>query len=183
MARLYGKRIMLREYRRDDFSAMRRWVNDPEVTNLLSDVFLYAHSEPATTAFLEGAMAGGSDHKGFVIADLQTESYIGQIDLFRLDWKNRSAELGLVIGVKELFGQGYGTEAIRLMQSFVFYRMNLRRLYLQVHDYNTRAYQCYLKCGFREEGRLREAHYYNGRYHDIILMSVLRNDVMQGMGV
>ncbi|HUC93718.1 MAG TPA: GNAT family protein [Paenibacillus sp.] len=91
-------------------------------------------------------MAGGSDHKGFVIADLQSESYIGQIDLFRLDWKNRSAELGLVIGV-------------------------------------TRAYRCYLKCGFREEGRLREAHYYNGRYHDIILMSVLRNDVIQGAGV
>jgi len=137
---------------------MREWVNDPEIVDNLSDLFLHAHSLNETERFLNGVLEGTLENqKNFVIADKQTEDYIGQIDIIGIDWKNSVAEMGIVIGKKDYLGKGFGTEAVRLLQYFVFERLNLNRLQLSVHDYNTRAYKCYLKCGFIEEGRSRQS--------------------------
>lgn len=176
MARLYGNRIMLREYQYSDLAEIRRWCNDPEIVDNLSDIFLYPHTMQASEQYVNSILEGTTEQKGFVIAHRETEQYIGQIDLFRIDWKNRAAEMGIVIGVKELLGIGFGSEAIKLLQSFVFNRMNLNRLQLEVHDYNDRAIRCYAKCGFKEEGRLRQKHFMNGRYTDTILMSILKSE-------
>lgn len=81
-----------------------------------------------------------------------------------------------MIGIKEYLGNGYGIEAIKILQDFVFNRLNLNRLQLEVHDFNERAYRCYLKCGFKEEGRLREKSFVNGHYSDTIYMSILKRE-------
>ncbi|GAE06805.1 aminoglycoside N6'-acetyltransferase [Paenibacillus sp. JCM 10914] len=174
---------MLREYRAEDLPSMRRWCNDPEIVDNLSDAFLYPITLNGTEEYLNSVLNGETDQKGFIIAHKDTEEYIGQIDLFRIDWKNRSTELGIVIGMKEFHGHGYGTEAIMLMQEFVFNRLNLNRLQLEVNDFNTRAYQCYLKCGFKEEGRFRERTYINGRYADSIYMSILKREYEERKGM
>lgn len=176
MPQLIGSRIVLREYRKEDLVFMRKWCNDPEIVDNLSDIFLFPHTLNGTEQYLNSILEGTTEQKGFIIADKNTEEYIGQIDLFRLDWKNRSAELGIVIGIKEHLGKGYGTEAIKLLQEFVFNRLNLNRLQLEVHDFNERAYKCYLKCGFKEEGRLREKIFIHGRYSDTIYMSILKRE-------
>ncbi|MBC8249877.1 MAG: GNAT family N-acetyltransferase, partial [Anaerolineales bacterium] len=46
----------------------------------------------------------------------------------------------------------------------------------EVHDFNPRAIRCYEKCGFRHEGRLREARFSDGRYHDELMMGILREE-------
>ncbi|WP_028562551.1 GNAT family N-acetyltransferase [Paenibacillus pinihumi] len=176
MPHLIGERIRLREYRREDLLPMREWVNDPVITESLSDTFLYPQTIQDTEAFIEGAMEGAGGHRGFIIAHRHTEDYIGQIDLFEIDWKNRVAELGLVIGSQVNQGRGYGTEAIRLLQRFVFQSLNLNRLQLEVYDYNRPALRCYEKCGFIEEGRLRQRQFRNGGYCDLILMAILREE-------
>lgn len=177
MPRIFGERIMLREYKKEDLEYMRRWVNDPEIGDNLSDIFLHAQSLQETEAFLTGVLEGKEQNqKNFVIADKETEEYIGQIDLIKIDWKNRLAEMGIVIGRKELLGKGFGTEAIRVMQNFVFQRLNLNRLQLILHDYNIRAHRCYLKCGFREEGRSRQSFFINGQYTDYVYMAILREE-------
>ncbi|MFD0713733.1 GNAT family N-acetyltransferase [Paenibacillus sp. GCM10027626] len=181
MPRLYGERIMLREYQAEDLAHMREWVNDPEVVNNLSDIFLYPHTMGETESFLQSILDKEGEHRGFVIADKESGAYIGQIDLFKFDWKNRAAELGIVIGSRQWQGQGYGAEAIGVLQRFVFEQLNMNRLQLEVHDYNARAIRCYQKCGFTEEGRLRQRHYRNGIYSDIIVMSILRSEYEQMM--
>lgn len=176
---LFGERIILREYRKADLEYMRKWRNNPEITNNLSDIFLFPHTENNTETYLNSMLEGREDHKGFVIAHKDTEEYIGQVDLFNLDWKNRVADLGIVIGVKELLGKGYGTEAILVLQEFVFNRMNLNRLQLDVHAFNERAIRSYIKCGFKEEGRSRERFYIHGEYVDSIHMSILKSEYTQ----
>jgi RimJ/RimL family protein N-acetyltransferase len=107
---------------------------------------------------------------------LDTEAYIGQVNLDSIDWKNRVGRIGIVIGSIEHMGYGYGTEAMKLLIAFAFHEMNLNRLELEVYDFNERAYRCYLSCGFKEEGRLRERQYKNGRYSDVIQMGILRSE-------
>lgn len=176
MPRLYGERIMLREYRKEDLEYIRMWVNDPEVTRNLSDIFLYPHTLSATENYLNAMLEGKSGEKGFVIADKETEEFIGQIDLMNIDWRSRSAALGIVIGAEANRGKGYGAEAIRVLQQFVFDSLNLNRLELQLHDFNERGYRCYLNCGFKEEGRKRQDFYYEGKYTDTIYMGILKSE-------
>jgi RimJ/RimL family protein N-acetyltransferase len=175
MPRIYGERIMLREYQKEDLESIRQWVNEPEVVDNLSDIFLYPHTLNQTENFLNSKL-NDSNTTGFVIADSKTGEYIGQIDLIEIDWKNRCAILGVVIGDAAKRGKGYGTEAILLLEDFAFNRLNLNKLELNVHDYNTRAYRCYLKCGFKEEGRFREKFFIGGQYTDMIAMGILKRE-------
>ena len=174
MSILIGERIILRDYRQDDLIHMRNWVNDHDITKYLSNVFLYPHSIYDTENFLEFMMKGSINTKGFVIAHKNTEEYIGQLDLLKIDWPNRKAAIGITIGTKENLGNGYGTEAIGVLQEFAFNKLNLHKLELEVREFNHRAIACYKKCGFIEEGRLRDDFYVDGAYSDTIVMGVLK---------
>ncbi|MBW5444479.1 GNAT family N-acetyltransferase [Cohnella sp. CFH 77786] len=177
MAYLHGERITLRDYRLDDMPHIRQWVNDAEITGTLHDLFQYPQTVHDTESYLNMMVENKSaDNKGFVISFKDSLDYIGQIDLHRIDWKNRSASLGIVIGRKDCLDQGYGSEAIGLLQRFAFHSMNLNRLDLDVYEFNLRAYRCYLKCGFLEEGRRRKSLFREGKYWDVIQMSILREE-------
>jgi RimJ/RimL family protein N-acetyltransferase len=173
MPHLIGKRIILREYQWEDLPHIREGVNDSEITDYLSDIFTFPNTVHETEAFLRAMIEGKTDSKGFIISNKDSLSYIGQIDLHQIDYKNRHATLGIVIGKKEYLGRGYGKEAIELVQQFVFSTLGLNRLELDVYEFNERAYKCYVKCGFTEEGRMRQKIYKNGRYWDVIKMSIL----------
>lgn len=94
---IIGERIILREYRQADLEDIREWVNDPEVVENLSDVFLYPHTLTQTENWLT-AQLDGKGTKGFIIAYKDSQEYIGQIDLIKIDWRNRVGEMGIVIG-------------------------------------------------------------------------------------
>ncbi len=177
MARIYGNRLVLREYQREDIENIRKWCNDPEITKNLSDIFLYPHSLKQSESFLQMMLDGSNPNmKGFVIAHKETEEYIGQIDLIGIDWKNRTSLIGIVIGNSENHCKGYGQEAIKILQNFAFEELNLHKLELEVHAYNEKAYNCYKKCGFVEEGRKRENFYINGKYTDTVFMGILKSE-------
>jgi len=72
--------------------------------------------------------------------------------------------------------RGYGQDAIRTLLGFAFGEMNLNRVSLHVLTDHTRAINTYRECGFVEEGRLREAVYAEGQYHDLLVMSILRQE-------
>lgn len=172
---LIGDRIILREYRKEDLLYIRKWVNNSDITKYLSNIFLYPHTLSATESFLNSMIDGSSGAKGFVIAHKENEEYIGQIDLIKIDWVNRVGTLGIVIGNAEKLSQGYGTEAIKLIQDFAFNRLNLHKLDLEVREYNDRAIRCYKKCGFVEEGRIRQNFFIDGKYTDTIIMGILKS--------
>jgi len=176
MPHLVATRIVLREYQWEDLPHIREWVNDHEITKNLHDIFLFPNTVYETETFLKTMIEGKSGNKGFIISDKETLSYIGQIDLHQIDYRNRNAVLGIVIGKKDYLGKGYGSEAITLLEHFVFHSLNLNRLELEVYDFNERAYHCYLKCGFKEEGRMRQKLFRDGRYCDVIKMAILKED-------
>lgn len=179
MAYLKSERIVLREYRMEDLPYMRKWVNNFDITNNLHDIFIYPQTMHDTESFLKMMAEGKGESKGFIIAAPDTLEYIGQIDLHRIDWKNRSAILGIVIGREEYLGKGIGKEAIELIQEFVFNTLNLNRLELEVYEFNARAFKCYIKCGFVEEGRLRKKLFRQGKYWDVIQMGILKEEYDQ----
>lgn len=176
MPRLLGERIMLREYRAEDIHEIRKWVNDAETTRYLSTRFWPAQTMVDSEEFLSRMLQSSHNAYNFVIADAGDERYIGQCDLFRLDWRLRLGELGMVIASRDERGQGIGQEALRLLQGFAFGTLGLERLELEVHMENEAALACYRRAGFTLEGVKRHAFFTDGRFCDVGMMSILREE-------
>ncbi|MBR3875098.1 MAG: GNAT family N-acetyltransferase [Clostridia bacterium] len=175
MPQLIGERIMLREYRAEDIHAIRSWVNDAQTTRYLSTRFWPPQTEVDSQEFLSRMLQSSHNAYNFVIADLEG-NYIGQLDLFRLDWRLRLGELGMVIARREDRGQGIGQEALGLLQRFAFRTLGLERLELEVHMDNAAALACYRRAGFTLEGVKRHAFFTDGHFCDVGMMSILRDE-------
>jgi len=169
---IVGQKTRLRAIEREDIPTFVRWFNDPEVRRYL-EMYL-----PMSKAEEEEWFEARLKDQSCRIFAIETEegAHIGNIGLHDLDWRNRTAGLAIVIAEKEYWGRGYGSDAIITLLDFAFNEMNLHRIYLSVFDFNERAIRCYEKCGFRHEGRAREAFFQDGKYHDNLLMSILREE-------
>ena len=108
MPRLLGERVMLREYKADDIGDIRKWVNDAETTRYLSTRFWPPQTMVDSEEFLSRMLQSSHSAYNFVIADRGDERYIGQLDMFQVDWRLRCGELGMVIGSASDRGQGLG---------------------------------------------------------------------------
>ena len=182
---IIGERVRLRAVEREDLPRFVAWLNDPEVRcNLL----LY---QPLSLAqeeeWFKGILERDVDEQPLVIEIKNSKTWlpVGDIGLFDLNLHDRSAEVGILVGEKKFWGKGYGTEAMHLMLKHGFEDLNLNRIYLRVYETNPRGIRSYEKAGFVLEGRMRQARFQEGKYIDMLLMSVLRaewNEKKKGKG-
>ncbi|MFN2131694.1 MAG: GNAT family N-acetyltransferase [Anaerolineae bacterium] len=173
---IYGTITRLRRIERDDIPTFVRWFADPEVREFL------LLNRPISIAEEEQWFVQQLQSQNAELFAIETNDgiHIGNIGLHDINWLHRSAEMGIVIGHKQYWGKGYGSDAIRTLLRFAFDEMNLHRVQLTVYEDNARAIRAYEKCGFRHEGRLRDAVYRKGRYYDMLLMSVLSGERQPG---
>lgn len=170
---IYGKRVRLRHTEKDDLYLFVEWLNDPEVRRGLMLYLPLSIAEEQQ--WFENMLTSPQDERPLVI-EVKTDdgwTMIGNSSFNNLDWRNRNAELGIFIGDKSFWDQGYGTEVMRLLLKHGFATLNLHLIYLRVYENNQRALRAYEKAGFVEEGRLRQRIFEDGQYLDVIFMSVL----------
>jgi len=176
---IYGQRIRFRAPEKDDIPRFVAWINDPEVRRGIS-LFL-----PYSTLDEErwfNHMLDRPLYEHPMVIEVrqpdQADSWmpIGNISFFDVDWRNRSAEFGIMIGEKSYWNQGYGTEAVKLLVAHGFQSLNLNRIFLRVFEDNPGAIHAYEKAGFIREGRLRQAEYHQGKFVDVLVMSILRSE-------
>lgn len=177
--RLVGERVYLTPMDIDDAPNYIRWLNDPDTF-----IFLQANGQLFNRIneeqFITGIMERGEPH--FSIRILEDDKHIGGCGLINVDWVNRRGELGIMIGEADYRSQGYGQEAIKLLLDHAFYILNLNSISLIHYEFNRRADRCYVKCGFKKAGCLRQARLVNGRFYDILLMDILSEDYSGGPG-
>ena len=169
---LEGRRVTLRPFVDADIAARLALGRDPEIHRL------YGGSRkdlrPLTLEDAQGWVrslrrqpyAWALDHHGL----------IGHVRLHGVNTLDRRASLAIGIESPASLGQGLGTEAIRLVIDHAFGEMGLHRLSLRVLALNERAIRAYQKCGFRVEGREREAALIDGVWHDDLIMGLLATD-------
>jgi RimJ/RimL family protein N-acetyltransferase len=173
-----GERVFLRAGERSDVENFVRWLNDSETSSFLSmrSPMSVAMEEQWFTRMLEQQ---GKDAYHFVMCRIDDGQPFGTIGLFGIDYVNGHAGIGIAIGEKSLWGQGLGTDAMNALLDFGFGQLRLERLWLEVYDYNARARRSYEKSGFVLEGTERRAIFKHGQYHDVHLMSILRDEWQQ----
>jgi RimJ/RimL family protein N-acetyltransferase len=166
-----GERVRLRAPEREDLPHFVRWINDPEVTEFLV-------LDPPLTLDEEERWYRNMLASPDRVFSIETGEgrLIGNIGLIGLNLRYRRTEIGIMLGEKDMWSQGYGGEAIRLLLRYLFEELGLNRVGLYADISNRRAIRCYERCGFRHEGVLREYRFKRGRYVDCVQMSILRKD-------
>lgn len=174
---LRGQKVGLGPIRRDLIDAYMRWMNDFEIVcNVQRIVPMTREAEEAWYQRASAGARDGPESFTFAIYELKTLRPIGNAGLIDINRANQTAEFGIVIGEKDCWNRGYGTEATRLTLDFGFNAQNLHNIRLRVYGFNQRAIRAYEKAGFRTVGRLREAHVLNGRRYDVVLMDCLATE-------
>ena len=157
-----------------DLEALYRFKNDIDVTATLggSPRFL---SRKDVAEWIDFHRLQ-KDEMLWTIADSETDACIGHVGFYSIQHVNRSAEWGILIGEKGLWGAGLGRACLDVTVRFGFDELNLNRIELSVLTTNQRARNLYMSAGFVEEGIKRQAVFRNGQYVDLVCMAVLRED-------
>lgn len=165
---------ILRPIRRDDLPHFLAWINDYEVIRTLSIIPPVA--EGMELQFLERALNNDNSQDVFFAFDGPDGKYAGNVGLHGIDWISRKAEMGIVVGRKELWGKGIGSAAIKAILHHAFIILNLNRVFLRVFSHNPKAIKLYQTLGFIQEGQLRNDTWKDGSYRDTLLMGIMREE-------
>lgn len=170
-----GKLVRLRAFDSSDLMYCLSYSNDYEVMRGASGAILY----PSTVDDASRAMGNNTSYSSgeyqFALETKEDRKLIGQCGFVKINWKNRTGELAILIGEKAYRGKGYGADAIQVLCKFGFEELNLHKIKAAVFDFNTAAQRCYEKCGFRREGVLKEEIFREGAYHDVVQMCLFRH--------
>ena len=172
--------VVLRGLRRSDLEAHRAWLDNPEVTRYLENGW-----KPASDADLDAIYdqaAQSNDTVLLVIEDAKQNQAVGTVGLYLINWPGRRAQFRILIGEPAAWDRGLGTAATKLIVAHGFERLNLETIYLGVNADNERAVRAYEKAGFSHEGVQRHFVYNGGRYFDVAMMSILRNEYFAAAG-
>ncbi len=170
---LKGTKVVLRPMQQEDIIRQHEFNQDLELYGLDS-TFPRVSSIERTQSFYDSRTRTDENLAAFAIeADGQ---YIGYCGLMDLQNRYGNLELGILIGDRAYWGRGYGRETVHLLLNYAFHYLGARRIALTTHAKNERAIRCYLACGFVEEGRPRKVLWIEGKYTDLVEMSILRDE-------
>jgi len=173
---LEGEKIDLRPLCLQDIEGCwRHWFNNPKVTRYM-ERGLFPMTRGALREFYSKVVNSG-DNLVLAVVWKKNGRHIGNVGIHNIDWINRKAEFGIVIGESAYWGKGSGYEASRLMVQHAFNRLNMRKIFLGVRSDHHAAIRAYHKAGFCQEARLKEELYREGRYHDVLRMCQFNSKV------
>jgi len=166
---LQGARIILRVKRPDAAENDYRWRSDPELARLDAAIPLTMSFERYLKLFEDQMKypTPGSHHYSIETVE---GVFIGNCMYYDLDTVNREAELGIVIGDRDYWSDGYGYDAVTTLLDHMFNVRELKRVYLHTLEWNGRAQKSFSKSGFNPVKPVRRM------AHDFLLMDVLRDD-------
>jgi len=154
-------------------SYVQKWYNDPEIRKLTGEVAPINRAE-AEKWYRE--LRADKDRIWFAIVLKKGNRVIGEAGLLRMFKPWRCTDMSIIIGEKDVWGKGYGTEAGRLLLDCAFKRLGFHRVSVGVVALNERALGFWEGLGFKKEGVQRDGYHCNGKYSDFVMMSILEDE-------
>lgn len=171
---LIGSRVYLRPVLEKDASLLMTWSNDPEIRPL---TFLYLPvTEKGAEQMIETIRNGLPYDIVWMICLKENDMPIGRMGLYGINWRDRTAATRALLGVKEEWDQGYGTEAKMLVLDYAFNELDLRKIHSQVFGFNKRSLAYLEKTGYKVIGVRKKEVRRGNRYYDVLLLEVWKED-------
>lgn len=167
-----GRLVNLRPVMKSEVNAITRWVNDPKVRHFIGKVL------PQTEKQEEDWFNKLGESDKHVVLGIETKEgvLIGVMGIHDINRENRTATTGALIGEKEYWGRGYGTDAKMFLLQYAFETLNLHKICSNVIAFNKRSLQYSLHCGYKLEGRRRKHVWRVGKYWDLLELGLFRKE-------
>ena len=173
--------IMLREISREDLPTINLWRRDPVVSDGVGAPRRFIGLD-VDVRWYEDYLTRRSNEVRCAVCLADSGQLVGMVSLTRIDHIHRNAEYNAVVGERGSQNRGIGTAATKAMVRHGLFDLNLHRIYVSIVKENVSSIRMCEKAGFREEGTIREGAYKNGRYHDLVLMGVLKHELQTSEG-
>ncbi len=173
---IVAKRVTLRAIEREDLLLLQRWSNDSDIQYQLGG-WHFSSSTEVMKKWFESLQSDQLNQR-FAI-DTSEHGLIGTANLVNINWKDRNAFHGMLLGDKDIRGQGYGTDTVMAIMRYAFEELGLERLDGSMIEYNTASLRLYLgRCGWKEEGRKKNWYWRKNRFWDKIIVGINRDDYL-----
>lgn len=168
---LKGKKIYLRSVEKRDVNIFYNYSTDKEIRKFDGGNMIFPSIEYVMQHFDE---IMNVSRKTLSIIN-EKSVLVGYLTYKEFEDTANVYTIGITIG-SQFWGRGYGQDAIMVLLDYLFMYRGAQRVELEVVDYNLRAIRCYEKCGFITEGKKRSRYFSQGKYHDTLLMGILRDE-------
>lgn len=164
-----GENVLLRAIDEKDCELLREMMNDSE-----TEYFLGGWSFPLSKADQQNWFESQHMSKNTLRVMIDTgDITVGTAILSDIDYKNGSAQIHIKLHGVENRHKGYGTDAITALCNYAFMELRLHCIYAEVSQHNIPSQRLFAKCGFEQEGVLRDRLFKKGKYIDVVLFSKL----------
>ncbi len=127
------------------------WKTDPELARLDAAPLLNISFTEYLPGYVSELRYPPPAKHQFAVLTLDGK-HIGNCIYYDINKGKGEAELGLMIGNRDYWGKGFGTDTVTTLVSHIFNKTNLKRIYLKTLESNQRAQKCFNKCGFTPYG-------------------------------
>ena len=170
-----SEKIFLRELHEVDLEGnWYRWFNDAEIT-VFQNKGIFPNTKEKQKQYFDSLAVSTSDVV-LEIVEKSSNRHIGNVGLHRIDWVHRSAELGIVLGDKTVWGKKYGKEAWHLITEYGFKSLNLHRIFATIMEGNIASCKSAEAAGFKNEGHITDAFFKNGKYLNMFYYNKINTD-------
>lgn len=171
---ILGRNVILRAIEPEDLKQIHTWGNDSELWKLLGG-WHFPTSMVSTQKWVEKME---DDHQNVRLAiTTEAEGLLGLANILNIDWKNKNAFHGMLLGDAAVRGKGFGLDTVMAIMRYAFDDLGLARLDGSMIEFNQASLSLYCgKCGWRQEGVQRNWYYRGGRFWDRILVGITRED-------
>lgn len=173
-------RLILREFRKEDWAAVLAYQSDPRYLHYYEWTGRTPEEVQAFVGmFLRAQAAQPRTQFQLAITLKESRQHIGNCGIRKDSPDAHQADIGYELA-PEHWGQGYATEAARAIIRFGFTALGVHRIWADCLADNTASAHVLTKIGMRQEGHLRETHYYKGRWWDTLLFGMLESEWWDG---
>jgi len=166
-----GKTINFRSLEAEDLRQLLDWRNSEFLRKTCREYLLLSMEHQKR--WFDSLLKTPPDNIMFGVESKEGK-LIGVCGLTWINWKNRNAEVSIYIGEKEWQGKGAAADSLKTLVKYGFETLNLHRISAVIFQFNEPSIKLFTKCGFKFEGKHREAHYIDGKYWDEMIYGILR---------
>lgn len=176
---LKGDFVGLRSIERQDLLQLLEWRNKPEYRRYFREYRELGMDHQNN--WYEKKVLQAPSTMMFAIIELATCKLIGACGLCYIDWLNRTADFSIYIGDNELYiDKKFAPDTCKVLRAYAFDELRLHRLWSEIYDFDNSKKNLFDTLGFQLEGRHRETHWSEGKWHDSLFYGYLATDYYGG---
>ncbi len=168
---LIGKKTYLRGLEEQDLVNLQKWLCDSEITKLL-----YQGEQPINLDHIKQEFQSKTNTNNEIVFAIMSKSnnkHIGWAGIYEINWISRNAEVRFFIGDKKYWRKGLATDTVSLLIDYAFNKLNLHRIHGGANIENKGSVKVFKKLKFKQEGIIKEGHFRNGKYYDLVTFGLI----------